>query len=100
MAYCCQKKLFLLALPSQVECPWQGMCTLSLSFLFRKDHLSSPPVPYEQLQKLLEAVLKRCADLSPPQSSKSHAVSQKLSFAGRTKADREDPPSTLYGCCI
>ncbi|XP_053833568.1 meiosis inhibitor protein 1 isoform X4 [Vidua macroura] len=41
--------------------------------LLRKDHLSSPPVPYEELQKLLEAVLKRCADLSPPQSSKRHA---------------------------
>ncbi|XP_062442567.1 meiosis inhibitor protein 1 [Rhea pennata] len=38
-----------------------------------KDHLSSPPVPYEELQKLLEAVLKRCADLSPPQSNKGHA---------------------------
>ncbi|KFO84616.1 Meiosis inhibitor protein 1, partial [Buceros rhinoceros silvestris] len=39
----------------------------------RKDHLSSPPVPYEELQKLLEAVLKRCADLSPRQSNKNHA---------------------------
>ncbi|NXS57206.1 MEII1 protein, partial [Brachypteracias leptosomus] len=39
----------------------------------RKDHLSSPPVPYVKLQKLLEAVLKRCADFSPPQSSKSHS---------------------------
>lgn len=52
-------------------------CCLSF-FLFRKDHLSSPPVPYEKLQKLLEAVLKRCADLSPPQSSKKHAVSHEL----------------------
>uniref|UniRef100_A0A8C0I7Y8 Meiotic double-stranded break formation protein 1 n=1 Tax=Bubo bubo TaxID=30461 RepID=A0A8C0I7Y8_BUBBB len=48
----------------------------AVSAFLRKDHLSSPPVPYEELQKLLEAVLKRCADLSPPQSSKRHAVSQ------------------------
>ncbi|NWJ11524.1 MEII1 protein, partial [Crypturellus undulatus] len=39
----------------------------------RKDHLSCPPVLYAELQKLLEAVLKRCADVSPPQSSKRHA---------------------------
>uniref|UniRef100_A0A8D0F065 Meiotic double-stranded break formation protein 1 n=1 Tax=Strix occidentalis caurina TaxID=311401 RepID=A0A8D0F065_STROC len=50
----------------------------AVSAFLRKDHLSSPPIPYEELQKLLEAVLKRCADLSPPQSSKRHAVSQKL----------------------
>uniref|UniRef100_A0A8C5TLR0 Meiosis inhibitor protein 1 n=1 Tax=Malurus cyaneus samueli TaxID=2593467 RepID=A0A8C5TLR0_9PASS len=50
----------------------------AVAALLRKDHLSSPPVPYEELQKLLEAMLKRCADLSPPQSSKRHAVSQKL----------------------
>lgn len=75
-------------------------CCLSLC-LSRKDHLSSPPVPYEELQKLLEAVLKRCADLSPPQSSKRHAVSQKLLLlVGRTKQDKNDPPSTLCGCCI
>ncbi|NXH61294.1 MEII1 protein, partial [Rhabdornis inornatus] len=45
----------------------------AVSAFLRKDHLSCPPVPYEELQKLLEAVLKRCADLSPPQSSKRHA---------------------------
>ncbi|XP_071407968.1 meiosis inhibitor protein 1-like isoform X1 [Pithys albifrons albifrons] len=45
----------------------------AVAAFLRKDHLSSPPVPYELLQKLLEAVLKRCADLSPPQSSKRHA---------------------------
>ncbi|KAF1606532.1 UNVERIFIED_CONTAM: Meiosis inhibitor protein 1, partial [Eudyptes robustus] len=45
----------------------------AVAAFLRKDHLSSPPVPYEELQKLLEAVLKRCADLSPPQSSKRHA---------------------------
>uniref|UniRef100_A0A8D2MK29 Meiotic double-stranded break formation protein 1 n=1 Tax=Zonotrichia albicollis TaxID=44394 RepID=A0A8D2MK29_ZONAL len=50
----------------------------AVAAFLRKDHVSSPPVPYEELQKLLEAVLKRCADLSPPQSSKRHAVSQKL----------------------
>uniref|UniRef100_A0A674HC37 Meiotic double-stranded break formation protein 1 n=1 Tax=Taeniopygia guttata TaxID=59729 RepID=A0A674HC37_TAEGU len=41
----------------------------AVAAFLRKDHLSSPPVPYEELQKLLEAVLKRCADLSPPQST-------------------------------
>uniref|UniRef100_A0A8D0F2C0 Meiotic double-stranded break formation protein 1 n=1 Tax=Strix occidentalis caurina TaxID=311401 RepID=A0A8D0F2C0_STROC len=41
----------------------------AVSAFLRKDHLSSPPIPYEELQKLLEAVLKRCADLSPPQST-------------------------------
>ncbi|NXM36980.1 MEII1 protein, partial [Oxyruncus cristatus] len=45
----------------------------AVAAFLRKDHLSSPPVPYEELQKLLEAVLKRCADLSPPPSSKRHA---------------------------
>ncbi|XP_032913536.1 meiosis inhibitor protein 1 [Catharus ustulatus] len=45
----------------------------AVAAFLRKDHLSCPPVPYEELQKLLEAVLKRCADLSPPQSSKRHA---------------------------
>uniref|UniRef100_A0A8B9Q134 Meiotic double-stranded break formation protein 1 n=1 Tax=Apteryx owenii TaxID=8824 RepID=A0A8B9Q134_APTOW len=45
----------------------------AVAAFLRKDHLSSPPVPYEELQKLLEAVLKRCADLSPPQSNKRHA---------------------------
>lgn len=47
----------------------------AVAAFLRKDHLSSPPVPYEELQKLLEAMLKRCADFSPPQSSKRHAVS-------------------------
>uniref|UniRef100_A0A8D0F1M2 Meiotic double-stranded break formation protein 1 n=1 Tax=Strix occidentalis caurina TaxID=311401 RepID=A0A8D0F1M2_STROC len=55
----------------------------AVSAFLRKDHLSSPPIPYEELQKLLEAVLKRCADLSPPQSSKRHAVSQKLLLQGQ-----------------
>ncbi|NXD24974.1 MEII1 protein, partial [Spelaeornis formosus] len=45
----------------------------AVAAFLRKDHLSSPPVPYEELQKLLETVLKRCADLSPPKSSKRHA---------------------------
>ncbi|KAM9579791.1 meiosis inhibitor protein 1-like isoform 2-T2 [Guaruba guarouba] len=44
----------------------------AVAAFLRKDHLSSPPVPYEELQKLLEAVLKRCADLCSPQSSKRH----------------------------
>ncbi|NXV08213.1 MEII1 protein, partial [Cettia cetti] len=45
----------------------------AVAAFLRKDHLSSPPVPYEELQKLLETVLKRCADLSPSQSTKRHA---------------------------
>ncbi|NWZ69655.1 MEII1 protein, partial [Acrocephalus arundinaceus] len=45
----------------------------AVTAFLRKDHLSSSPVPYEELQKLLEAVLKRCADLSSSQSSKKHA---------------------------
>ncbi|NXX27679.1 MEII1 protein, partial [Nicator chloris] len=45
----------------------------AVAAFLRKDHLSSPPVPYEELQKLLEAMLKRCADLSPSQNSKRHA---------------------------
>ncbi|NXU94979.1 MEII1 protein, partial [Xiphorhynchus elegans] len=57
------------------------------SFL-RKDHLSSPPVPYEELQKLLEAVLKRCADLSPPQSSKRHAGDLLFSVSQSHPANR------------
>ncbi|NXH25260.1 MEII1 protein, partial [Myiagra hebetior] len=53
----------------------------AVAAFLRKDHLSSPPVPYEELQKLLEAVLKRCADLPPPQSSKrpaSHPANRNL----------------------
>ncbi|NXY03222.1 MEI1 protein, partial [Pteruthius melanotis] len=53
----------------------------AVAAFLRKDHLSSPPVPYEELQKLLEAMLKRCADLSPTQSSKrpaSHPANRNL----------------------
>nr|XP_047934825.1 meiosis inhibitor protein 1 isoform X1 [Anser cygnoides] len=71
-----------------VDCPVLEVvveAVKAVAAFLRKDHLSSLPVPYEKLQKLLEAVLKRCADLSPPQSSKKHAgdllfpVSQSLS---------------------
>lgn len=102
MAYCCQKSSYFCwcCLPRWNVPSRECACCLCL-YLFRKDHLSSPPVPYEELQKLLEAVLKRCADLSPPQNSKRHAVSQKLLLiVGRTKQNRDDPPSTLCGCCI
>ncbi|KFQ90030.1 Meiosis inhibitor protein 1, partial [Phoenicopterus ruber ruber] len=60
----------------------------AVAAFLRKDHLSCPPVPYEELQKLLEAVLKRCADLSPPQSSKRHAVSQKLLLVANRNLSR------------
>ncbi|XP_071891500.1 meiosis inhibitor protein 1 isoform X1 [Anas platyrhynchos] len=71
-----------------VDCPVLEVvveAVKAVAAFLRKDHLSSPPVPYEKLQELLEVVLKRCADLSPPQSSKKHAgdllfpVSQSLS---------------------
>ncbi|NXI92325.1 MEII1 protein, partial [Psophia crepitans] len=55
----------------------------AVAAFLRKDHLNSPPVPYEELQKLLEAMLKRCADLSPPQSSKMHAVMSRSHPANR-----------------
>ncbi|XP_071588360.1 meiosis inhibitor protein 1 [Heliangelus exortis] len=45
----------------------------AVAAFLRKDHLSSPPVPYEELQKLLEAVLKRFNDFSPPWTGKRHA---------------------------
>uniref|UniRef100_A0A8C6ZKL3 Uncharacterized protein n=1 Tax=Nothoprocta perdicaria TaxID=30464 RepID=A0A8C6ZKL3_NOTPE len=47
----------------------------AVAAFLRKEHLSCPPVLYAELQKLLGTVLKRCADLSPPQSSKRRAVS-------------------------
>ncbi|XP_030913624.1 meiosis inhibitor protein 1 [Geospiza fortis] len=60
----------------------------AVAAFLRKDHLSSPPVPYEELQKLLEAVLKRCADLSPPQSSKRHAGDLLFSVSQSHSANR------------
>ncbi|XP_019371351.1 PREDICTED: meiosis inhibitor protein 1 [Gavialis gangeticus] len=45
----------------------------AVAALLRKDHLSSPPMPYEELQTLMEAMLKRCADLSLPRSSRRPA---------------------------
>ncbi|XP_032543215.1 meiosis inhibitor protein 1 isoform X1 [Chiroxiphia lanceolata] len=70
------------------EVPSRG-CAYCLSLgLFRKDHLSSPPIPYEELQKLLEAALKRCADLSPPQSSKRHAGDLLFSVSQSQPANR------------
>ncbi|KFW94692.1 Meiosis inhibitor protein 1, partial [Phalacrocorax carbo] len=60
----------------------------AVAAFLRKDHLSSPPVPYEELQKLLEAVLKRCADLSPPQSRKRHAGDLLFSVSQSHPANR------------
>ncbi|XP_068955461.1 meiosis inhibitor protein 1 [Petaurus breviceps papuanus] len=40
----------------------------AVAAFFRKHHLSSPPVPYGELQALIQALLDRCADLSPPVS--------------------------------
>ncbi|XP_048790068.1 meiosis inhibitor protein 1 isoform X5 [Lagopus muta] len=58
-----------------VDCPVLEVvveAVKAVAAFLRKDHLNSPPVPYENLQKLLEAVLKRCVDLSPPNSSNKH----------------------------
>ncbi|XP_030333913.1 meiosis inhibitor protein 1 isoform X2 [Strigops habroptila] len=60
----------------------------AVAAFLRKDHLSSPPVPYEELQKLLEAVLKRCADLCSPQSSKGHAGDLLFSVSQSHPANR------------
>ncbi|KFQ63771.1 Meiosis inhibitor protein 1, partial [Pelecanus crispus] len=60
----------------------------AVAAFLRKDHLNSPPVPYEELKKLLEAVLKRCADLSPPQSSKRHAGDLLFSVSQSHPANR------------
>ncbi|XP_066175893.1 meiosis inhibitor protein 1 [Sylvia atricapilla] len=60
----------------------------AVAAFLRKDHLSSPPVPFEELQKLLEAVLKRCADLSPSQSSKRHAGDLLFSVSQSHPANR------------
>uniref|UniRef100_A0A452I8I8 Uncharacterized protein n=1 Tax=Gopherus agassizii TaxID=38772 RepID=A0A452I8I8_9SAUR len=38
----------------------------AVAAILRKDHLSCPPVQYVELQKLIETMLKRCADLSLP----------------------------------
>ncbi|NXA39432.1 MEII1 protein, partial [Eudromia elegans] len=54
----------------------------AVAAFLRKDHLCCPPVLYAELQRLLGAVLKRCADLSPPPSSKrrtSHTGNRNLS---------------------
>nr|XP_025039098.1 meiosis inhibitor protein 1 isoform X5 [Pelodiscus sinensis] len=45
----------------------------AVAAMLRKDHLSCPPVQYVELQKLIETVLKRCADLSPPLISRRPA---------------------------
>ncbi|XP_015716509.1 meiosis inhibitor protein 1 isoform X9 [Coturnix japonica] len=65
---------------NNVELHKQGLL-LFTEIVKRKDHLSSPPVPYEKLQKLLEAVLKRCVDLSPPHSSNKHEGDLLLSMS-------------------
>ncbi|EMP41871.1 Meiosis inhibitor protein 1 [Chelonia mydas] len=38
----------------------------AVAAIMRKDHLSCPPVQYVELQRLMETMLKRCADLSLP----------------------------------
>ncbi|XP_074077184.1 meiosis inhibitor protein 1 [Macrotis lagotis] len=42
----------------------------AVAAFLRKDHLSSPPVPYGELQALVRALLERCADLSLPMSQR------------------------------
>ncbi|XP_051818169.1 meiosis inhibitor protein 1 [Antechinus flavipes] len=48
---------------------------------FRKDHLGSPPVPYGELQALVQALLDRCADLLPPASQRA-LFSRDLALVG------------------
>ncbi|XP_043929868.1 meiosis inhibitor protein 1 [Protopterus annectens] len=43
----------------------------AVAIFLRKEHLSTP-VLYKELQLLVEAVLMRCSDFSPPVSSKRH----------------------------
>uniref|UniRef100_A0A674IVB3 Meiotic double-stranded break formation protein 1 n=1 Tax=Terrapene triunguis TaxID=2587831 RepID=A0A674IVB3_9SAUR len=45
----------------------------AVAAILRKDHLSCPPVQYVELQKLIETMLKRCADLSLPPINKRPA---------------------------
>uniref|UniRef100_A0A8D0GY84 Uncharacterized protein n=1 Tax=Sphenodon punctatus TaxID=8508 RepID=A0A8D0GY84_SPHPU len=55
----------------------------AVAAILRKDHMSFPPVQYEELQKLIEAVLKRCADFQLPsgyRGSQSKTVSQQGQF--------------------
>ncbi|XP_053920252.1 meiosis inhibitor protein 1 isoform X2 [Cuculus canorus] len=60
----------------------------AVAAFLRKDHLSSPPVPYEELQKLLEAMLKRCSDLCPPLSRKRRAQDDLFSVSQSHSANR------------
>ncbi|XP_074866311.1 meiosis inhibitor protein 1 [Carettochelys insculpta] len=56
-------------LEEAVKCPVLEVAeeaVKAVAVLLRKDHLSCPPVPYAELQKLIETMLKRCADLSLP----------------------------------
>uniref|UniRef100_A0A8C0JHJ5 Uncharacterized protein n=1 Tax=Chelonoidis abingdonii TaxID=106734 RepID=A0A8C0JHJ5_CHEAB len=52
-----------------VKCPVQEVAVeavKAVAAILRKDHLSCLPVQYVELQKLIETMLKRCADLSLP----------------------------------
>ncbi|XP_037738606.1 meiosis inhibitor protein 1 isoform X8 [Chelonia mydas] len=52
----------------------------AVAAIMRKDHLSCPPVQYVELQRLIETMLKRCADLSlPPINRRSAKHSERTS---------------------
>ncbi|KAM9170395.1 meiosis inhibitor protein 1 [Pangshura tecta] len=52
----------------------------AVAAILRKDHLSCPPVQYVELQKLIETMLKRCADLSlPPINRRPAKHSERIS---------------------
>ncbi|XP_025064706.1 meiosis inhibitor protein 1 [Alligator sinensis] len=67
----------------------------AVAALLRKDHLSSPPMPYEELQTLMEAVLKRCADLSLPCSSRRPAGDLLFSVAQSHSGNRNQTRALL-----
>ncbi|XP_027729445.1 meiosis inhibitor protein 1 isoform X3 [Vombatus ursinus] len=58
----------------------------AVAAFLRKHHLSSPPVPYGELQALVRALLDRCADLSPPVSQGPLPSSGLLLPGGRSSS--------------
>ncbi|XP_028935288.1 meiosis inhibitor protein 1 isoform X2 [Ornithorhynchus anatinus] len=51
-----------------VSCPVLEVAaegTKAVAAFLRKDHVSFPPVHYQELQALIEAMLRRCSDLPP-----------------------------------
>ncbi|XP_043346665.1 meiosis inhibitor protein 1 isoform X8 [Dermochelys coriacea] len=53
----------------------------AVAAIMRKDHLSCPPVQYVELQRLIETMLKRCADLSLPPINRRSAKHSERTFS-------------------